>query len=209
MRLGLLCTFAAAFMAMARANHGDLKKAKTETREKEVGTSGMGKRRPYRPCSGCFSVLSEESNPLSRSTREVEEVQQSVWPPKRKHGKKNPEGSRPPQNQPYEISSVDILHGVRRREQPGEQQRVKREEKKPLQVQPMRKPSSSSVMRKDMLSTQTPREDEVLGAGCKPSPGESTGGAFHSAEGDAGDAQEESSKRGPPGPHRRSWQGRG
>ncbi|XP_068790055.1 uncharacterized protein [Struthio camelus] len=179
MRLGLLCTFAAAFMAMARANHGDLKKAKTETREKEVGTSGMGKRRPYRPCSGCFSVLSEESNPLSRSTREVEEVQQSVWPPKRKHGKKNPEGSRPPQNQPYEISSVDILHGVRRREQP------------------------------DMLSTQTPREDEVLGAGCKPSPGESTGGAFHSAEGDAGDAQEESSKRGPPGPHRRSWQGRG
>ncbi|XP_067148334.1 uncharacterized protein [Apteryx mantelli] len=201
MRLGLLCAFAAAAVATAAADHGDLKKVKTETREKEVGTSGMGKRRPYRPCSGCFSVLSEESNALSRSTREVDEVQQRVWPPKRKHGKKSPEGNRPPRSQPHEISSVDVLRGARRREQPGEQQRVKREDKKPSHVQPLRKPDSSG-MRKDAPSTRTLREDETPGAGCKTSPGESRGpgGAFPSSVGEAGGAR---------APRRRTWPGRG
>ncbi|XP_025973376.2 uncharacterized protein LOC112993714 isoform X1 [Dromaius novaehollandiae] len=205
MRPGLLCAFAAAFLAVAGADHGNSKKAKTEIREKEVGTSVPGKRRPYRPCSGCFSVLSEESNPLSRSTREVEEVQQSIWPPKRKPGKKNPEGRRPPQSQSYE---TDVLRGARRREQPGEQRRVKREDKKPSRVQPVRKPGGSSVVRKDGPSTRTPREGEALG--CKPSPGErrGPGGASPSAAGDTGGSREGGSKRGPPAPHRRSGPGR-
>ncbi|XP_064361678.1 uncharacterized protein LOC112993714 isoform X2 [Dromaius novaehollandiae] len=161
MRPGLLCAFAAAFLAVAGADHGNSKKAKTEIREKEVGTSVPGKRRPYRPCSGCFSVLSEESNPLSRSTREVEEVQQSIWPPKRKPGKKNPEGRRPPQSQSYE---TDVLRGARRREQPGEQRRVKREDKKPSRVQPVRKPGGSSVVRK-----RTPAEQDGAGTAARSS----------------------------------------
>ncbi|XP_064018540.1 uncharacterized protein LOC135185611 isoform X2 [Pogoniulus pusillus] len=62
MRLWLLCSFAAvaAIVAVAGANHGDSKKG---TRGRE-GLSMGGRQRPHRPCSGCFSVLSEESQSM-------------------------------------------------------------------------------------------------------------------------------------------------
>ncbi|KAM6413200.1 uncharacterized protein J5M81_002209 [Pluvialis apricaria] len=73
MRLWLLCGFAAAvaLVAMAGAEHSDSKKV---ARGRE-GTSGGGRRRPHRPCSGCFSVLSEESRSMSWHTGEHDEVQ--------------------------------------------------------------------------------------------------------------------------------------
>ncbi|XP_030337518.1 uncharacterized protein LOC115606170 [Strigops habroptila] len=72
MRLGLLCGLAAAavLMAVAGADRGDTKI--TQGRE---GTSGVGRRRPHRPCSGCFSVLSEESRSMSWRASEDNEVQ--------------------------------------------------------------------------------------------------------------------------------------
>ncbi|KAM6102625.1 uncharacterized protein LJ206_009084 [Theristicus caerulescens] len=73
MRLWLLCGFAAAvaLVAVAGADHGDSKKV---TRGRE-GTSGGGRRRPHRPCSGCFSVLSEESRSMSGRAGEDDDVQ--------------------------------------------------------------------------------------------------------------------------------------
>ncbi|XP_029864869.1 uncharacterized protein LOC115339288 [Aquila chrysaetos chrysaetos] len=73
MRLWLLCGFAAtvALVAVARADHGDSKKV---ARGRE-GMSSGGRRRPHRPCSGCFSVLSEESQSTSWHAREDDEVQ--------------------------------------------------------------------------------------------------------------------------------------
>ncbi|KAM7124025.1 uncharacterized protein J5F26_001833 isoform 2-T3 [Ciconia maguari] len=73
MRLWLLCGFAAAvaLVAMAGADHGDLKKV---ARGRE-GMSSGGRRQPHRPCSGCFSVLSEESRSMSWRASEDDEVQ--------------------------------------------------------------------------------------------------------------------------------------
>ncbi|XP_064297910.1 uncharacterized protein LOC135311801 [Phalacrocorax carbo] len=73
MRLWLLCGFAAAvaLVAVAGADHGDSKKG---ARGRE-GPSVGGRRRPHRPCSGCFSVLSEESRSMSRRDGEDDEVQ--------------------------------------------------------------------------------------------------------------------------------------
>ncbi|XP_074942290.1 uncharacterized protein LOC142053985 [Phalacrocorax aristotelis] len=75
MRLWLLCGFAAAVALVAVAgadhDHGDSKKV---ARGRE-GPSVGGRRRPHRPCSGCFSVLSEESRSMSRRDGEDDEVQ--------------------------------------------------------------------------------------------------------------------------------------
>ncbi|KAM6277056.1 uncharacterized protein M6G45_001616 [Spheniscus humboldti] len=73
MRLWLLCGFAAAvaLVAVAGADHSGSKKV---ARGRE-GTSGGGRRRPHRPCSGCFSVLSEESRSTSWHAGEDDEVQ--------------------------------------------------------------------------------------------------------------------------------------
>ncbi|KAM4684569.1 uncharacterized protein AAGF69_006133 [Amazona ochrocephala] len=72
MRLGLLCglTAAAALMAVAGADHGN-----TKASQRREGTSGVGWRRPHRPCSGCFSVLSEESRSMSWRASEDDEDQ--------------------------------------------------------------------------------------------------------------------------------------
>ncbi|XP_065486383.1 germ cell nuclear acidic protein-like [Caloenas nicobarica] len=72
MRLWLLCGFAAAMalVAVAGANRGDSKKD-VQGRE---GTGVGGRRRPHRPCSGCFSVLSEESQVTSWRASEDEDV---------------------------------------------------------------------------------------------------------------------------------------
>ncbi|KAM9572874.1 uncharacterized protein ACIB01_002008 [Guaruba guarouba] len=72
MRLGLLCglTAAAALLAMAGADRGDMKAA-----QRREGTSGVGRRQPHRPCSGCFSVLSEESRSMSWRASEDDEGQ--------------------------------------------------------------------------------------------------------------------------------------
>ncbi|XP_065523154.1 uncharacterized protein LOC136008195 isoform X3 [Lathamus discolor] len=72
MRLGLLCglTAAAALMVVAGADHGD-----TKVTQRREGMSGVGRRRPHRPCSGCFSVLSEESRSMSWRASEDDEGQ--------------------------------------------------------------------------------------------------------------------------------------
>ncbi|XP_062474184.1 uncharacterized protein LOC134163372 isoform X4 [Pezoporus occidentalis] len=72
MRLGLLCglTAAAALMVVGRADHGD-----TKVTQRREGMSGVGRRRPHRPCSGCFSVLSEESRSMSWRDSEDDEGQ--------------------------------------------------------------------------------------------------------------------------------------
>ncbi|XP_061330461.1 uncharacterized protein LOC133280091 isoform X3 [Pezoporus flaviventris] len=72
MRLGLLCglTAAAALMVVGRADHGD-----TKVTQRREGMSGVGRRRPHRPCSGCFSVLSEESRSMSWRASEDDEGQ--------------------------------------------------------------------------------------------------------------------------------------
>ncbi|KAM6032544.1 uncharacterized protein VSU04_017325 [Chlamydotis macqueenii] len=87
MRLWLLCAFAAALAlaAAAGAEHGDSGK----------GASGGGRRRPHRPCSGCFSVLSEESRSTPWRAGEDDEAQagrrerarrDGERPPRRPHG---------------------------------------------------------------------------------------------------------------------------
>ncbi|XP_047909347.1 uncharacterized protein [Anser cygnoides] len=70
MRLRLLCALAVALLAVAGADPRDSKKGKTLTRDREAGTRGGGRRRP---CSGCFSVLSEESTSMAWSTGDVDE----------------------------------------------------------------------------------------------------------------------------------------
>nr|XP_054484706.1 basic salivary proline-rich protein 1-like isoform X1 [Agelaius phoeniceus] len=70
MRLWLLCAVAVA-VAVAVAGVAGA----------EHGASGMaargreGRRRPHRPCSGCFSVLSEESQSMPWNSREEEAPQ--------------------------------------------------------------------------------------------------------------------------------------
>ncbi|OPJ87079.1 hypothetical protein AV530_010047 [Patagioenas fasciata monilis] len=67
MRLWLLCGFAAAvaLVAVAGADRGDSKK----------GTGVGVRRQPHRPCSGCFSVLSEESQAMPWRASEDEDIQ--------------------------------------------------------------------------------------------------------------------------------------
>ncbi|OWK51920.1 uncharacterized protein LOC144245905 [Lonchura striata] len=66
MRLWLLCAVAVAMAGVAGADHGDSGMA-AERRE--------GQRRPHRPCSGCFSVLSEESQSMPWNSREEDAAQ--------------------------------------------------------------------------------------------------------------------------------------
>ncbi|KAM3679483.1 uncharacterized protein VK521_001414 isoform 1-T1 [Ammospiza maritima maritima] len=81
MRLWLLCALAVAVAVagLAGAEHGGSGMA-AHRRE--------GRRRPHRPCSGCFSVLSEESQSMPWNSREEEAAQ----PGRRARSGKGPEG---------------------------------------------------------------------------------------------------------------------
>ncbi|XP_071590573.1 cuticle collagen 40-like isoform X1 [Heliangelus exortis] len=79
MRRGLLCALALSLLAMAPAHPGDPRK----------GPPGGGRRWPHSPCSGCFSVLSEEWGSRSQDGEEEEEqggrvrTETAVAPPDR------------------------------------------------------------------------------------------------------------------------------
>ncbi|KAM4791095.1 uncharacterized protein ACIQIH_016311 [Cyanocitta cristata] len=81
MRLWLLCAVAVAAVAVAgaRADHGG---------SRMVARGREGRRRPHRPCSGCFSVLSEESQSMPWNSREEDAAQ----PGRRARSRKGLEG---------------------------------------------------------------------------------------------------------------------
>ncbi|XP_071590574.1 uncharacterized protein [Heliangelus exortis] len=89
MRRGLLCALALSLLAMAPAHPGDPRK----------GPPGGGRRWPHSPCSGCFSVLSEEWGSRSQDGEEEEEQGGRVSPrgaPGHSPTPGRSRGSRPP-----------------------------------------------------------------------------------------------------------------